>query len=288
MNQLIVGCGYMGQRVAALLPPGKQIFGLVRSQNSAPALIRQNIQPIIWNLQQGPPPQLPSQNASVYYFAPPPKTGREDTSMQHFLDALEHHGQPQRIVYISTTGVYGNCQGAWVNENHPTAPKVDRALRRLNAENQLFQWAAQQRRELVILRVAGIYGPGKLPLKRLRAGAPMVDASHAPWTNRIHADDLTQVCIKAMQQGRNQAIYNVSDGHPGNMRDYFNRVAEQAGLPRPPLIEPEQAQQLLSAGMRSYLAESRRIDNRRMLEELDVELKYPTLAQGLESCFKNQ
>lgn len=135
------------------------------------------------------------------------------------------------------------------------------------------------------LRVAGIYGPDKLPLQRLRAGKPMVAERHAPWTNRIHVDDLVQVLQAAMVRGRNGEVYNVTDGQPGNMAAYFNRVADFAGLPRPAVIDPSAGEQALSAGLRSYLAESRRIDNRKMLRELGVELRYPTLEQGLAACF---
>jgi len=116
----------------------------------------------------------------------------------------------------------------------------------------------------------------------------MVAARFAPWTNRIHVDDLVQVLLAAMQRGGNGEVYNVTDGQPGNMADYFNRVADVAGLPRPPIIDPGAADEQLSAGLRSYLAESRRIDNRKMLRELQVRLRYPTLEQGLQACFSGQ
>lgn len=133
----------------------------------------------------------------------------------------------------------------------------------------------------MILRVAGIYGPGKLPLERLRKRLPMVREEEAPYTNRIHIDDLVQVSLAAMTQGGNGEVYNVSDGHPGNMADYFNRIADRTGLPRPPSISLAEVEGRLSAGMLSYMRESRRLDNRKMLRELGVVLHHKDLESGL-------
>jgi nucleoside-diphosphate-sugar epimerase len=203
--------------------------------------------------------------------------------MARFLAALGSD-RAARIVYISTTGVYGDCQGDWVDESRPPNPQVDRARRRYDAERQLQAWRAAGGGEVVVLRVAGIYGPDKLPLQRLRRQVPMVGEDEAPWTNRIHIDDLVTVCLAAMARGANGAVYNVSDGNPGNMRDYFDRVADLHGLPRPPLVRLAEADGQLSQGLLSYLGESRRLDNRRMREELGVRLRYPTLDEGLASC----
>ncbi len=281
---LIVGCGYLGCRLAGRLPAGR-VIGLVRSTASVERLEREGIAPLRCDLAHEVSQNLPTEAADVWYLAPPPRSGVEDVHLRHFLQALDHSGQPRRMVLISTTGVYGDCGGQWVDESRPPAPVADRARRRLDAERQLRHWGEQTGREWVILRVAGIYGPGKLPLKRLREGRPMVAEKDAPWTNRIHADDLVRVCLAAMSRGRSGGIYNVTDGRPGNMADYFNRVADMAGLPRPQVIDLEAAEDSLSAGMRSYLAESRRIDNSRMLRELGVSLRYPDLDSGLRACF---
>jgi nucleoside-diphosphate-sugar epimerase len=136
-----------------------------------------------------------------------------------------------------------------------------------------------------VLRVPGIYGPEKLPLARLREGTPVLREQDSPYTNRIHADDLASVCVAAMRSTRTSTVYNVSDGHPSNMTDYFFRVADAAGLPRPPTVSREEAQQVLSAGMLSFLNDSRRMSNVKMLDELPVALQYPDLEAGLASCF---
>lgn len=278
-NILIVGCGYVGQHLAAQLSDAS-ISGLVKTHQTARELTQQGIDPLILDLDQ-PQSSATCGWQQIYYFAPPPKRGQQDTRISHFLQTLETARQKIRLVYLGTTGVYGDCGGKWVDETHPVTPKVDRALRRYDAEQQLQRWRSDTGQEVIILRVAGIYGPNKLPLARLRQNKPMIDAKHAPWTNRIHVDDLVQICIAAMDRGTDGEIYNTSDGQPGNMADYFNQVADATGLPRPPVISADEAKGLLSTGLQSYLAESRRIDNRKMLHELDIQLQYPTLNQGL-------
>lgn len=282
---LIIGCGYMGQRVIRRLPDPGQVTGVVRSSTSAAQLEALGAHALQIDLDRPPLPALPSAGAQVLYLAPPPPQGGQDARMTAFLEATARHGEPARIVYVSTTGVYGDCGGAWVDESWPARPAVDRARRRWDAEQQLRDWRQRHAGQLVILRVAGIYGPGKLPLARLQQQRPMIPEADAPWTNRIHADDLANVLLAALERGRDGEVYNACDGHPGNMADYFNRVADLAGLPRPPVIDPAQADEQLSEGLRSYLAESRRLSNRKLLRELGVTLRYPTLDEGLPACF---
>lgn len=276
---LIIGCGYVGQRLAQV--SDQQVEAYTRSVERANALSKSGVSAHSLDLDRESMAPGSTAGEQIYYFAPPPPKGKTDTRMQRFIDAFPVSGQPQRIVYISTTGVYGDCHGDWVDENRPVNPMVDRAYRRWHAEQLLRGWQQATAGELVVLRVAGIYGPDKLPLERLRQGVPMVAEQDAPWTNRIHVDDLVQVSIAAMERGGEGEIYNVSDGHPGNMTDYFNRVADRYDLPRPPVISLEQAQRELSPGLLSYLGESRRLDNRKLLRDLDINLKYPTLLDGL-------
>jgi len=278
---LIVGCGYVGRRVAALhRARGAGVVGVVRTAASAGALERDGIEAIRADLDESLP-ALPTRGTGIYYLAPPPETGTTDPRLGAFLANLDRSGQPRRILYVGTTGIYGDCHGDWVDESRPANPSVDRARRRWDAESRLREWAGKTSGQLVVLRVAGIYGPGRLPLDRLRRGLAMVGEDEAPWTNRIHVDDLATVCVAAMDRAPGGAVYNVSDGHPGNMADYFNRVADLAGLPRPPVVRLADAGGTLSEGLLSYLRESRRLDNRRMLRELGVTLRYPRLEEGL-------
>jgi nucleoside-diphosphate-sugar epimerase len=159
---------------------------------------------------------------------------------------------------------------------------ADRAHRRADAEQQVQQYCQQQNIPLVILRVAGIYGPGKIPVERIKSGEPIVNQQDSPFTNRIHVADLVTVCERALVSPTITGIYNVTDGHPGTMYEYFTGVATRLNLPAPPAISLEQAQQQLSAGMLSYMAESRRIDNVKLLKDFAMALQYPDLAHGLE------
>ncbi|MGB5467247.1 MAG: SDR family oxidoreductase [Sedimenticolaceae bacterium] len=282
---LIVGCGDVGKRIARRARArGQSVSCLVRRAESADLLRSEGISTLVIDLDNQSPAFSPDvDSGQIFYLAPPPSAGTDDPRMRRLLAALSGD-RSGRIVYISTTGVYGDCQGAWVDERFPARPQVDRARRRLDAEQQLRAWSAAGRGDIIILRVAGIYGPDKLPLARLQQQLPMISAAEAPWTNRIHIDDLVTVCEAAMAVGRPGEIYNVSDGEPGNMRDYFDRVADLYGLPRAPLISLAEARATLSPGMLSYLGESRRMDNAKLREELGVELRYPNLSEGLAAC----
>ncbi len=229
--------------------------------------------------------ELPTAAAIVYYFAPPPQLGANDPRMENFLKSIPTNALPERIVYISTTGVYGNCKGAWVTEETPIAADTDRAKRRLAAEQALTTWAKQHHVASVILRVSGIYGPGRLPLERIRQGMSVLRRDEAPYSNRIHADDLALVCQAAATAPVDNTIYNICDNQPSTMSDYFIAVAKHAGLPLPMEIGWQQAEQEFSPAMLSYLHESRRIDNSKMLRELNIKLAYPTLEEGLAACF---
>jgi nucleoside-diphosphate-sugar epimerase len=170
-----------------------------------------------------------------------------------------------------------------VTEDSPANPQTARGRRRLDAENALRTWGLGHGVPVVILRVPGIYGPGRLPVTAIKERRPVVAEIESGFTNRIHSEDLADICVAAAERGRPDSIYNVSDGHPGTLAGYYNAVADALGLPRPPVISRDAAGQVLSAGMLSYLRESRRIDNRRMREELGVTLRYPTLEAGLKA-----
>ena len=287
MSQVIVvGCGYVGARVAAAeRDRGARVLCLVRRAESAAGLRRRSLDAHAGDLDEPPAPStLPSAGALIYYFAPPPPTGLVDSRLGGLLAAIPSGAAPRRVVLISTTGVYGDCGGAWVDESRPPAPQAERAHRRLDAERRLSTWCTDNEVQWVILRVPGIYGPGRLPRERLRAGTPVLAEAASPWSNRIHVDDLVTASVMAGHNPDAGGVYNVGDGRPSTMTDYFNRVADALGVPRPPQLDAREAERQLSAGIRSYLAESKRIDNRRMREELGVVLQYPDLSAGLAQC----
>jgi nucleoside-diphosphate-sugar epimerase len=279
---LIIGCGYVGERLARqYLDLGRPVQGLVRSAEGFARLSTLGIDGIRKDLASDDLGDIPLEGAQVFHLAPPPGRGVEDTHTHRLVAAFPRAGQPRRVVYVSTTGVYGDCRGAWVDESWPIQPSADRARRRWDAEQTLRRWSQETGGELVILRVAGIYGPDRLPLERIRQGLPLVRPEEAPFTNRIHVVDLVAALEAAMERAPSGGLYNACDGHPSTMTDYFLAVAGAAGLPPPPLIPLAEASGQLSEGMLSYLAESRRLSNRRLIEGLGLSLRYPTLADGL-------
>ncbi len=283
---LIVGCGDIGLRVAKIWKnASKSVFALARSESSIDLFRQQHIHACQADLDDAQSlTNLPSKHALLYYFAPPPAKGQKDTRMSHFLENVDTDHLPAHVIYISTSGIYGDQQGKLINEETPPNPQVDRAKRRYDAEQQLQQWSKQNAVAITILRVGGIYGPGRLPLQRLKDKTPMLHENLSPQTNRIHADDLAQICVAAAIKDTAGEIYNVSDGSDSNMTEYFNTIADFYGLERPPLVDWDEAEKSISKGMLSYLKESRKMDNSKMINELEIKLTYPSLKEGLESC----
>lgn len=280
---IIVGCGYVGLRVAQHeRARGQRVIALTRNQAQVERLEGLGVEAHAADLDAPERlPRLPLAGATLHYFAPPPPQGQRDPRLGAFLEAIDPGAEPETVVLISTTGVYGDCGGDWVGEERPVNPRADRALRRRDAEQQLSRWAGERDVRLAILRVPGIYGPGRLPRARLERGEPVLVESAAPWSNRVHVDDLVSACQAAADRAEARGIFNISDGHPSTMTDYFNRAADALGLPRPPQIDPQTAVDELSGGMLSYLAESKRIDNTRMRQVLGVTPRYQDLTEGL-------
>ena len=280
---LIVGCGYVGKRLAGrLLAQQVSVSGIVHSEASLLDCQQHHIACEQLDLDKAQD-ERDLTGMRAIYLAPPPRSGRKDTRITKFLDAIKKH-PPDKFVLISTTGVYGDCQGAWIDESTPLNPTADRAWRREDSEKQARLYCDLHDVPLVILRVAGIYGPGKLPVARIKSGQPIVTEEDSPFTNRIHADDLVTICERALMDTNIVGTYNVTDGHPGTMYEYFNGVAAAFGLPAPPAISLQEAQDQLSEGMLSYMAESRRISNDALLNDFNLQLQHPTLTQGLQHC----
>ena len=279
----IIGCGDIGSLVAAKwLEQGANVTALARSEASKRRLQGLGIKTVPGDLDDPDTlNHLPVANNLLYYFAPPSPNEEGEPRMQHFLSALRSGHLPRRIVYISTSGVYGDSGGGWVTEDSPPNPQTARARRRLAAETALRQFGRENSVEVIILRVGGIYGPGRLPVARLRRAEPMLVEAHCGYTNRIHAKDLVMICLAAAERGQADNIYNVTDGHPGNMTQYFFAVADALGLPHPQSLTMSEAEQQLTPAMLSYLTESRRMDNSKLLREFGLSLHYPDLESGL-------
>ncbi|HEY3857987.1 MAG TPA: SDR family oxidoreductase [Gammaproteobacteria bacterium] len=281
---LIIGCGDTGRRVAALYrEQGRQVSGVVRSDASVRALEAVGIRPIRTDLDAGDLPSLPSGGARVFYFAPPVDVGKDDVRIERLLEHLELTGLPARFLYLSTTGVYGDCEGRWIDEEEPLKPSTYRAQRRISAEDAVRRWCGEQGIDWMVLRVPAIYGPGRLLTERLKSGMPTVRSEECSFTNRIHIDDLVAVCHSVMEDAKGGAVYNVSDGHPSTITDYLFLLAELTGMPKPPLISMQEAERMLSPSIMSFMKESKRIKNEKLLRETGLTLRYPDLQSGLKA-----
>jgi nucleoside-diphosphate-sugar epimerase len=286
-KMLIVGCGDIGCRIAqAASLQCDQILGIVRSNTSSDKLHSLGIRCLQTDLdkpKEHPAETIHINGMDIFYLAPPPARGDEDTRLLNFFARAT--GKPGRFVYLSTTGLYGDCHGAWIDETCTVHPTADRAKRRWHAEQLVTRIANERGFEYLIMRVPGIYGKNRLPLAKIKAAQPVLESSVAPYTNRIHEDDLATAALALLDKGKSGEIYNITDGHPGTMTDYFNTIADFSGLPHPPQISMQEAQEQLSAGMLSYLSESRRLSNNKLLRTTGLQLRYPTLNDGLSAIF---
>ena len=287
MDSVFAGCGYVGRQVARRERDlSGRVFAVVRSPSSAERLIREGIQSIALDLEEISALEFSLSDKVLYWFVPPQPEGMQDRRLRRCLELAAQIGQiPKRIVLINTTGVYGDCQGDWVTETRPRRPQTGRATRRVDAEDFARSWCDFHAVTLVVLRVPGIYGLGKLPLDRIKNARPVLSPELCPWSNRVHVEDLITACMSAARVEAPAPAYNISDGHPSTMTDFFFRVADAAGLRRPPILTAQEASEQLSKEMQSYLAESKRIDNTLMREHLGVVPRFPDLERGLDSIF---
>jgi nucleoside-diphosphate-sugar epimerase len=284
---LIIGSGDVALRAIPLLRKDCRVFALVRDPARCAVLRALGAIPLPGDLDdRASLSRIAGLADAVLHLAPPPNNGVLDTRTHNLLSALSQgRGQrsspPKRLVYISTSGVYGDCGGARVSETHPLHSTSARSQRRADAETQIRAWAKRNRMNASILRVPGIYAADRLPLIRFQQGTPGIIDSEDSYTNHIHADDLARISVAALQRGKACRVYHASDDSQLKMGEYFDRVADAFGLPRVPRISRAEAQTVLSPTLLSFMNESRRLTNLRMKKELKVKLAYPTVADFL-------
>ncbi len=283
-NLLIVGCGDVARRALPELQRRYRVTALVRSPD--PAIDAAGVGQIAGDLDDAASlAPLLGRAERIAHLAPPSAGGTLDTRMRSLLAALAPRGRgamlPRRFVYLSTSGVYGDCAGEWVDETRPPNPRTERAMRRLDAERALGDWGERNQVEIAILRVPGIYASDRLPLERLARGTPALRPEEDVYTNHIHADDLAGILVAALESARVGDVYNASDDGPMKMGEFFDLVADRSGLARPPRISREEAARLLPPELLSFMSESRRLSNRRMKTQLGVRLRYSTVRDGI-------
>ena len=283
---LIIGCGDVGQRVVRA-QRHVRVVALTSTPARVAALRAQGVTPVVGNLDAPASLQrLAGWATRVLHLAPPPLQGEADPRTLALTRVLMHRSAPRSLVYGSTSGVYGDCAGAWVAEHRLVNPMTPRAFRRVDAEahvRHLGRLRANATR-VSVLRIPGIYAPdreGGTPRERLLRGTPVLAREDDVFTNHIHADDLARACQRALWRGKPQRTYNINDDSQWLMGDYFDMAAGLYGLAKPPRLSRAQAQTALPAMQLSFMSESRRMVNTRMKRELRVQLRYAKAQDGL-------
>jgi nucleoside-diphosphate-sugar epimerase len=283
-NLLVIGCGDVVRRALPELLRRYRVFALVRAREEE--LRALGVVQIVGDLDRPDTlRRLVGIAHAVLHAAPPPDEGVIDTRTQHLLAVLSR-GKilPRRLVYLSTSGVYGDCGGARIDEVRTAGPLSARGKRRLDAERQLRHFGRVSGCVVAILRVPGIYARDRLPLERLRRGQPVLQDGDDVYTSHIHADDLAAICVAALERGRANRVVHASDDSELRMGDWYDLVADAFALPRPPRISRVEAARVLSVTTLSFMRESRRLDNARLKRELGVRLRYPTVRDGLAAA----
>jgi len=285
---LIIGCGDIGLRVAKQLIRHYKVFALTSQASRFAELRAVGATPLLGDLDE--PNSLWRLSAiaeTVIHLAPPQNRGRLDQRTRNLTRILSQRpNQVRRLIYVSTTGVYGNHSGAHVRETTPVQPESERAWRRVDAERVLRLWAPSHGVSLTILRVPGIYAMDRLPLERIEAKTPALVPEEDAYSNHIHSEDLARLVCAAVYHGKPQRVINACDGGETKMGDYFDQVADAFALARPPRLPAQELQTLVSPMLWSFMRESRRVMNPR-LSELKTVLRYPSVAAFLKTISKN-
>lgn len=283
---IIAGCGYIGERLAQRYKEmGANPYCMVRSPEHCQRLVDEGFTGSVLSMDV-PPEELPCslEGSTLFYMIPPPGGGVFDTRARNFIKCMGKNVAPAKIIYMSATSVYSETGGGIVTEISPAEPVSAIGKRRIDAERAFCEYGKLNTVSVIILRVSGIYGPGRLPLMQISNGQPLLKEEESGMSNRIYADDLVSICMAAADKGENGDIYNISDGHPSSMTSYFNLCADGLGYPRQPQVSMEEARQVMSPLMLSYVAESKIVDSSLIFSKLAVQLAYPDMTVGVPAA----
>ncbi|WP_238946446.1 NAD-dependent epimerase/dehydratase family protein [Vandammella animalimorsus] len=293
---LVIGCGDVGMRLARLQGRNGRWLALTSSPGRCGQLRQLGLQPLLGNLDEPATlRRLAGLATRLVYLAPPPAAGALGDPRSLALCRSLRRGRrlPRSVVYVSTTGVYGDCQGQWVAESRPTAPASAQARRRVAAEAQLrgllhshqrLHQSQGQRVRVALLRAPGIYAIDRAhgdPRQRLQEGEPVLQEREDVYINRIHAEDLARACWLALWRARPGRAFNACDDTALKLGEYWDEAARRLGLPPPPRITRAEAERIFSDSKMRFLRESRRLRNQRIKAELRLQWRYPTVWDGL-------
>ncbi|MDR3634818.1 MAG: SDR family oxidoreductase [Isosphaeraceae bacterium] len=287
MSTLIVGCGYLGKRVAQqLVAAGEHVWGTVRSRPRADDLAASLIEPVIADVLDPASLRALPEADRVFYSVGFDRTAgvaMRTVYVDGLRNALERLGdRSARIVYASSTGVYGQDDGSWVEEDALAEPRHESGRTCLEAENLARDWAAARGFPLIVLRFAGLYGPGRIPRRaNVERGEPIA-GDPSKFVNFIHSDDAATAAVAALVRGKPGAVYHVADDRPVTRAEFYGRLAECLDAPPPRFSQPAPG----SAEARREES-NKRVANRRLRDELGVDLHFPDVIQGLGSALKN-
>lgn len=278
MSKTLLSCGH-GYSARALtrhlLPDGWRIIGTTRSADKAQAIAATGVEPLIW---PGTDPGAALQDATHLLISAGPGEGGDPVLAELRAQITAIAPRLEWVGYLSTTGVYGDHQGGWVDESTPLTPSTKRGQLRVDAE---AAWRAIPGLPLHIFRLAGIYGPGRGPFAKVRAGTARRILKEGQVFSRIHVQDIAQVLAASIARPNPGAVYNLCDDDPAPPQDVIAFAAALLGLPLPPAVRYEDAE--MSPMARSFYAESKRVRNDRIKDELGVTLRYPNYRVGLRA-----
>jgi nucleoside-diphosphate-sugar epimerase len=276
---LIIGCGDIGMRLLPLLGKRFRVFAVTSQASRCGELRAAGAIPLVADLDQPDSLIRLARLASIIvHLAPPQPSGSTDLRTRRLSAILPEHAT---LVYVSTSGVYGDCSGALFDETRTVNPQNPRAQRRVDAEQTLRAWAQRSGSRLAILRVPGIYAANRLPLERLRKGLPALRAEDDVYTNHIHADDLARIVVAALRRALPLRVYHAADDSQLKMAEYFDAVAAAFGLAPPPRLARAELKNTVTPAMWSFMAESRRLCNSRIKAEWGLQLRYPEVPAAL-------
>lgn len=283
MSLFVFGLGYSAMHYVTTRAAGERVAGTVRSREKAQEIVagHSNIEALVFDaatFDEGIKERL-TKTTHLLVSIPPSESG--DPTLAHFRHAIANAPQLEHIVYLSTIGVYGDHNGAWIDENAPTEPNSARNRARVVAEREWIAFGAHTGKQIAILRLAGIYGPGRNALVNLREGKARRIVKAGQVFNRIHVEDIARAIEATFASNAPSGIFNVADDEPAPPQDVIAYAAELLGIEGPPEIPFERADLMPMA--RSFYSSNKRVSNRRLKEQLGVTLAYPTYRQGLRA-----